>query len=89
MKTVLIGSGKNETATFHFTLDELDTGFEYYDGADHANYEVVIKVKGKINDRPIFPRRIKGLLKYIRMPQELPLYIDGRNQIIKQIYSKK
>jgi len=30
-KTVLIGSGQNETATFHFKVKELDTGFENYD----------------------------------------------------------
>jgi len=87
VKTVLIGSGKNETATFHFKIEELDTGFEYYDGADRSIYDVVIKIKGKIKERPIFPRKVAGVLKYMRAPQEFPMYINGRHEIVKQVYS--
>jgi len=68
-KTVLVASGQNENATFHTREPEIDTAHEYYDNADHSEYEIVLKITGKLDERLIFPKKVKGRLKYVRASQ--------------------
>lgn len=69
-KIILVASGKNENATFHTKEPEVDTAHEYYDNADHSEYEIVLKLTGKLDGRHIFPKKVKGRLKYIRASQK-------------------
>ena len=69
-KTVLVASGENENATFHTKAPEIDTAHEYYDNADHSDYEIVLKLTGKLSGRQIFPKKVKGHLRYIRASQK-------------------
>lgn len=70
VKTVLVASGQNENATFHSKEPEIDTAHEYYDNADHSDYEIVLKLTGKLDGRQIFPKKVKGRLRYIRASQK-------------------
>jgi hypothetical protein len=65
-KGVLIASGKDNNALFHTQVPEPDTVYEHYDNADRATYDIVIRIKGKIEGRSIYPKKVKGRLEYTR-----------------------
>ena len=87
-KVVLLASGDGGNATFHMKTTELDTGHESDGKADRSKYEIVIQLKGKINERPIFPKTIKGILKYTRTPQEFRIPSQGSVRLLNNVYSK-
>lgn len=93
-KTILIGSGlgiglpMEYIPVFQLKMKEVESFFESYDTKDHMEYDVIIKIKGKINGRSIFPRKVRGKIDYLRMPQQFNLHINGQYRIVNQIYSR-
>jgi hypothetical protein len=67
---------------------ELDTGHEYYDGAQHSIYDITVRVKGKIGGRAIYPQKLRGRLKYTKgEPREIVYYL-GKERVDPEKYSK-
>lgn len=87
-KTVLLASAEEHDATFHLKTKELDAGHDFSNGIQHSTYEITIRVKGKIGDRPIYPQRLTGRLKYTRgKPKDL-IYFPDMKPTSPDEYSK-
>jgi hypothetical protein len=87
-KTIRVASGEGGNAMFHTKTLDPDIGYEYYDGADHSTFDIIIQIKGKISGRPIYPKKLRGRLIYIRAEQEFPFSIAGKKQIERNLLSK-
>ena len=67
-----------------------DNFFEQHNSMDNANYKIVLEIKGKIDGKPIVPKRFVGKIKYWR--QEITTTIETSTpteSIHKTIYSIK
>ena len=87
-KAVLLASAAQDEATFHLKTTELDTGHEYYNGAQHSIYEITVRVKGKIGGRTIYPQKLRGRLKYTSGEPCERVYYLGKEQTDPEKYSK-
>jgi len=54
----------------------------------YAFYEIVIRVKGKINGRTIHPKVITGKLKYTKSSSKTYAYIKSIKQNVETFISK-
>lgn len=88
VKNILVGSGKEGNATFHTNPVDIDTGHEYFDGADRSKYDIALHIKGKIEGRPIFPKKLSGRLSYIRAEQEFPFETIHEKKTLRNVLSK-
>ncbi len=73
-KVVVIASGESGEA---FLGNMLETDYEYHEGWHYLIYDIVIRIKGKIDGRIIYPKVVTGRLKYSKSHEKTYAYIQG------------
>jgi len=87
-KTILLASAPSDEAVFNLQAREIDIGHEYVNDAEQSIYDIIVRVKGKIRGRTIFPQKLQGRLKYTSGEPRPLMYFSGQPIIDPDKYSK-